>query len=62
LIIGFAQSLALWPGVSRSLVTIVAALALGCTTPATLELSFFLGLATLSAATVGGARPAMLSR
>ncbi len=51
-IVGVAQSLALWPGVSRSLVTIVAALAIGCHMAAALELSFLLGLATLTAATV----------
>ena len=51
-IIGFAQALALWPGVSRSLVTIAAALLVGLSMSAALEYSFLLGLATLSAATV----------
>lgn len=51
-IIGAAQVLALWPGVSRSLVTIAAALLVGLTLSAALEYSFLLGLATLSAATV----------
>jgi undecaprenyl-diphosphatase len=52
LIIGTAQVLALWPGVSRSLVTIVAALAVGVDLVAALEFSFLLGLGMLSAATV----------
>jgi undecaprenyl-diphosphatase len=52
LIIGVAQGLALWPGVSRSLVTLIAALALGLSMSAALEFSFLLGLLTLSAATV----------
>lgn len=51
-IVGFAQALALWPGVSRSLVTIAAALFVGLSLSAALEYSFLLGLATLSAATV----------
>ena len=51
-IIGVAQTLALWPGVSRSLVTIAAALMIGCSMSAALEYGFLLGLATLSAATV----------
>ena len=52
-IIGVTQSIAVaWPGTSRSLVTILAAVLLGYSLSAAVEYSFILGLATLGAAAV----------